>query len=119
MSDFIGLAYIFLQKYLVPFMFAVGLMYFIYGFIEYFIAGRKGGDEERAQKGRLFLLKSCSWFFMALVVYSVVAFFGWLATQSLNNLDSNNDSDGNFGVDLDNGRGSLSVPDVPRRNEDD
>lgn len=118
MGDFIPLLYIFLQKYLVPLIYVIGLMNLIYGLIEYFVAGRTGGDEGRAQNGRLYLLRSLSWFFVGLVVYSVIAFFGWISSGVLNNINLNDDSSGNAGVDYSDRTNVLEVPNVPRGNDD-
>lgn len=118
MGNFLPLLYIFLQKYLVPLIFVIGLMNLIYGLIEYFVAGRTGGDEGRAQNGRLYLLRSLSWFFVGLVVYSVIAFFGWLGSGALNNIKSNDNSTGNAGVEFNGRTNTLGVPNVPRGNDD-
>lgn len=112
MSTF-ALIYIFLQKYLVPFLFAVGLFYFVYGAVEYFIIG-KGGDEGRAQHGRELFLKSIAWFVIALLVYSLVAFFGWLSTFTLNtNVPRPGAPQG--GVNVEREDAVLPVPNVPTR----
>ncbi len=118
MSSFMALTYIFLQKYLVPLLFVIGLMNFVYGCIEYYGAGLSGGDEERAHKGRLYLLRSLSWFFIGLVVYSLISFFGWLGSGALRESLIEEESDANFGVDLEEDRNTLGVPNVPRGNDE-
>jgi len=118
MASFLALLYIFSQKYLVPLLFVIGLMNFIYGLIEYFAAGRSGGDESRAQKGRLYILRAISWFFVGLVVFSLISFLGWLSSGALRgNLDEG--SSRNFGVEIDKERSFLSVPNVPRREDNE
>lgn len=112
------LLYLFLQKYLVPLIFVMGLMHFIYGCIEYYIAGRSGGDEERAQKGRLYLLRALSWFFVGLLVFLVISFFGWLTSGGLRDALLQSGSDGDFGVDLNEQQNTLGVPNVPRSNDE-
>lgn len=107
------LIYIFLQKYLVPFLFAIGLFYFIYGVIEYFIIG-SGGDEERAQHGRELFLKSIGWFVLAIVAHLVVLAFGWLLVMDFS-VPAGGLPSGGAGVDVERGTGVLQVPDVPTR----
>ena len=118
MSTFMALLYIFLQKYLVPLIFVIGLMNFIYGCIEYYVAGRAGGDEGRATNGRLYLLRSLSWFFVGLLVYCVITFFGWLSSGAWRDSINDGAPRGDFGVDLDERQNTLGVPNVPRRNDE-
>lgn len=77
-----SLLLVFLSKYLIPGLFVIGLLYFLYGAIEYFIVG-KGGDEGRAQHGRELFLKSIGWFALGLVAHLVVVLLSWLGTISL------------------------------------
>ena len=118
MSTFMALLCIFLQKYLVPLIFVVGLMNFIYGCIEYYVAGRAGGDEGRATNGRLYLLRSLSWSFVGLLVYCVITFFGWLSSGAWRDSINDGAPRGDFGVDLDERQNTLGVPNVPRRNDE-
>ena len=107
-----ALIYIFFQKYVIPFVFAVGLLYFLYGCIEYFIIG-KGGDEERSQHGRELFLKSIAWFAMALLLFAMVAFIGWLGTLSFTAPSGPTPPQG--GVDVNQEDRLLEVPNVPTR----
>lgn len=102
---------IFLTKYLVPLVFVIGLIYFLYGVIEYFIIGI-GGDEERAEHGRDLFLKSIAWLVLSLILQTVVLLLGWLSTFSLS-LPGN--TDGGGGVTPRMNESILEVPDVPRR----
>jgi|SRR5690606_18618831 len=111
--DFLSLIYIFLDKYLVPFLFAIGLFYFVYGIIEYFIIGA-GGDEERSEHGRELFLKSIAWFVLALLFYALVSMLGWLSNLSFSPGAVNGPS-GGAGVDLDRDKDVLQVPNVPSR----
>ncbi len=109
----LALIYIFLQKYLVPFLFAIGLFYFVYGIIEYFIIGQ-GGDEGRAQKGRELFLKSIGWFVVALLVCLAVVLLGWLSTLTWDRtVTVPGAPQGGANVGRDDA--VLPVPDVPRR----
>ena len=115
MTNIIGLVYIFFQKYLVPLLFVIGLMYFIYGCIEYFIIG-KGGDESRAQHGRVLLLKSISWFAIALLVYLAIAFLGWIGFMVVNTDLQPARTSGDADVKIDRRSGTLDVPNAPSGN---
>lgn len=110
---FLSLIYIFLDKYLVPFFFAIGLFYFVYGVIEYFIIGA-GGDEERAEHGRELFLKSIAWFALALLIFVFVSVLGWLSTLSFSpgGVDGPR---GGVGADVDREQEVLEVPNVPSR----
>ena len=117
MGDFFALVYIFLFNYLSPFLFVIGLMFFIYGCIEYFIVGL-GGDEGRAAHGRDLLLRSINWFVVALLVYGIIAFLGWIGTVS--NSASGSLSPGiesNNGVNINRSEGLLGVPNTPKGND--
>ena len=107
-----SLIYLFLDKYLVPFFFAIGLFYFIYACIEYFIIG-KGGDEGRAEHGRELFLKSIAWFVLGLLIYAITALFGWISTFSFEPLEGPGVPRG--GVDVDREDAVLPVPNVPTR----
>jgi len=115
MQDLFGLIYIFLHKYLAPFLFVIGLLFFVYGCIEYFIIG-KGGDEGRAQHGRELLLRSISWFVVAIIVYLIVASLGWLGSFFQN--PSGSGLTPRAGVNVEQNERTLTVPNVPRENED-
>lgn len=105
------LIYIFFDKYAVPFLFAIGLFYLLYGFIEYFIIG-KGGDEERSQHGRELFLKSIAWFTLSILVYALFLIVTWLGSLSLTDISG---SDSSGGVDVRQGDRILPVPNVPTR----
>jgi hypothetical protein len=112
----IALVALFLHKYLVPFLFAVGLFYFIYGCIEYFIIG-KGGDEGRAEHGRELFLKSIAWFVLALILYAIASAIGWLSTVSFNMGAVNTPGmpEMGAGAEVDRNESILPVPNVPTR----
>jgi hypothetical protein len=115
MTEVFSLLYIFLSKYLSPFLFVIGLIYLVYGSIEYFVVGL-GGDEGRAQNGRNLLLKSISWFTLAILVYAAIAFFGWLGSLAVSTLDeAGGKSSGD--VNINRNEEILTVPNVPRGNE--
>ena len=115
MSDIFGLIYIFLHQYLAPFLFVIGLLFFVYGCIEYFIIGL-GGDEERAQHGRELLLRSISWFVVAIAIYLIVASFGWFGSFLKDT--SGSGLTPRAGVNLERDQGTLTVPNAPRGNEE-
>lgn len=107
----LALLYIFFDKYAVPFLFAIGLFYFLYGFIEYFIIG-KGGDEERSQHGRELFLKSIAWFTLSILVYALFIFVTWIGTFSLTGLSA---PGAGGGADVRQDERILPVPNVPTR----
>mgnify|MGYP006929324231 CR=1 FL=1 len=101
-------------------------MYFIYGCIEYFVVGH-GGDEGRAQNGRNALLKSITWFTIALLVYGVISLIGWLGSlpERVQEQSSgvgvprpigSGSGDGN--VNVNRSDALLGVPNVPRGNDE-
>ncbi len=114
MSAAFTLAYIFLQKYLVPLLFAIGLIYLIYGLIEYFIIG-KGGDEGRSEHGRELFLKSIAWFVLALIVFAIVGFFGWLSTVKFDPGNFTTPTMPTGGANVGDKESILEVPNTPTR----
>ncbi len=71
-------------EYIVPAIFAFGLIFFIYAIIKYFILGP--GEEPVREEGRLYFIKANVWFLLAVVVYVAVfginSLFNWM--MSLN-----------------------------------
>lgn len=113
MSTVFALIYLFFQKYLIPLLFVIGLLYFLYGFIEYFIVG-KGGDEGRSQHGRELFLKSIAWFTISLIAFSIVALIGWISTFSFKpNLNPTSPPSGETNTNQQ--KSVLPVPNVPTR----
>ena len=107
----LALVVIFFEKYAVPFLFVIGLLYFLYGVIEYFIIG-KGGDEERSQHGRELFLQSIAWFTLSLILLAFVSLLTWISNLSFSTpRDSNVDG----GADFDREERILPVPNVPTR----
>ncbi|MCA9366222.1 hypothetical protein KC722_01445 [Candidatus Kaiserbacteria bacterium] len=106
--------YALLQKYLVPFIFAIGLIYFVYGFITYFIIGHKGGDEGEMQKGRAALAKSFVFLLVAIVVQVAVVFIGYIGSALLEGTARGSSSNS---PSVSEQRDILDVPNVPRTNE--
>lgn len=92
-----------MQQYIVPFIFAIGLIFLIYGIIQYFIIGP--GEEPTREEGRINFIKAFVWFVGGALLYAVVAllvgFFTW--TSSLN-------------VDTSREERLQNVPNTPTRN---
>lgn len=107
-----ALLFVFFQTYLIPFLFAIGLFYFVYACIEYFIIGQ-GGDEGRAQHGRVLFLKSIAWFFLALLIHLVTLLVVWIASLSI--MSSGNNSYPSGGGGFNRQDAVLEVPNVPSR----
>lgn len=115
MPSLFSLVVVLLDKYLVPFLFSVGLFFFVYGIIEYFIIGR-AGDEERAQGGREMFLKAIGWFLVALIAHVITLFLGFVASLSwpaINGVVPDRGSGAR--VDVDRNDAVLEIPDVPSR----
>lgn len=100
-----GLIYIFLSKYLVPALFVIGLLYFLYGFIKYFIISDKSS-------GRELFLKAVGWFSVALLVHLLVLFLSWIGSLSFEPPPV--PVGGGASVDREPS-GVLQVPNTPRR----
>jgi len=102
--NFFGYLFAILQQYIVPFIFAIGMIYLIYGIIQYFIIGP--GEEPTREDGRINFIKAFVWFVAGAALYTVIAlmvgFFAW--TASVN-------------VDTDTDERLQNVPNVPARND--
>lgn len=92
----------FVEFYLAPFIFAVGLVLFLYGVINYFIIG-PGYDEERREMGRQLLLWTLFLFLLGLILYLVAS---WLFDLS-QKIDERVDVESERSVNI------LSVPNAP------
>lgn len=108
MSTAFALVYIFLNKYLVPLLFAIGLMYLLYGLIKYFIISE-------AEHGRELFLKSIAWFVLGLLAFALVAFFGWISTVTFNSGSVTTPTMPTGGVNVDERESILEVPNAPTR----
>ena len=119
MSTF-GLIFVLLQKYLVPAIFVIGLVFFVYGIIQYFIIGQHSGDEERKQVGRDNLLRGTSWFMIGLLIYAFVAFVGWMAAVRIGiaDGDASAEVEADAGARVEETRATLPVPNAPDENFD-
>lgn len=77
--QFFTLLQVFILDYIVPFIFAIGLIFFIYAVIRYFIQGP--GDESAREAGRIDFIKALVWFVAGLLLYGVVvgliSLVGW------------------------------------------
>lgn len=66
LQQFIGL----IDNYLVPLLFAVAFIVFIFGIFQYFIAG--GADEEKRSKGKSFMLWGMIGFFVMVSIWGIL-----------------------------------------------
>ena len=113
MSESLIFIVVLLKQYLVPFFYAVGIAFFIHGFINYFILGP--GDESRADSGRNTFLQSCSFFSIGLVLFALASFLAWtLAFNAGLGNDSNQNGSGSVGTPVQRTEGILSVPNTPQ-----
>lgn len=114
MSEIPTLLFVLASKYLIPGIFAIGLIVFVYGVIEYFIIG-EGGDEERAEHGRELFVKAASLFIIGMIAFGVLSLFSWIG-----GVIKGNDSGGSVslpGVRVEDRQDVLPVPNVPRGND--
>ena len=117
MTSFFVFLYVLFSKYIVPLIFAAGLVYLIYGLINYFIIGEHSHDEGRLTLGRELLIKSCSLFTIALGMYAIIAFLGW-AGSVITQGGPSVDSEGDAGARIERSNAVLGVPNVPRENDE-
>lgn len=114
--DFLIAVYILLEKYLVPVVFVIGILYYLYGVINFFILS----DTDKLEKGRRCFLAASLWFFAGLLIYGVVTLFGmtslWLASFDEEG-GGGASSDRSVGVELEEESAVLPVPNAPTRNE--
>lgn len=113
MPSLLSLIIVFLDKYLVPFLFVVGLFFFVYAVIEYVIVGG-GGDEGRAEHGRELFLKSIGWFFLGILAHLLVLLLSFLSTISFQSFEAPIYTPSGD-VNIERSDAVLEVPDVPRR----
>ena len=102
----LGYTYVFLINYLIPFIFAIGLIMMLYASINYFIIGP--GEEPKREEGRIGLLWSFLFFLIGIGIYALIALFMWLG-QTVTNIGS--------GVETGETIRLQQVPDVPRTND--
>ncbi len=88
LGDLLRRVIVFINDYLIPFLWAIAFLMFIWGVFQYFIAG--GADEEKRSQGRQF------------VIWSVIAFFVMSSLWGIVNL-----LDGTFQF------GNENTPDIP------
>lgn len=65
---------VFIDAILVPFIFALAFVVFLWGVFQYFIAG--GADEEKRKQGRSFILWSVIGFFLMVSIWGLVNLLG-------------------------------------------
>ena len=61
---------VFIDNYLVPLLFAIAFIVFIFGIFQYFILG--GADEEKRTKGRSFMLWGIIGFFVMMSIWGIL-----------------------------------------------
>lgn len=109
------------QLYIVPFIFAVALIYIIYGIIQYFLIGPS--EEPVREEGRQSFIKALVWSLGGAALYTLMA--GLFALQSMFISAPINDRDGSTSGDRAPGvqpgevrsrENVQPVPNVPRDN---
>lgn len=120
-SFFFKYVVVLIEQYFVPFLFAIGFIFIIYGIVFYFIMGF---ESDKRAEGRLYFIKANVWFFFGLVTYLVLAFLVWTFTSIGGWFDANGESevdgdgDGTTGLDVDliEEKDVLPLPNVPTIN---
>ena len=98
---------VFLQQYVIPVVFALGVIFFLYGFINSFLVGRP-------DIGQPHLIRSIFLFGIALVVYGALACLGLMLSSGGSEVEM---GDTEFGGRVDRDRSVLPVPNVPSGND--
>ena len=99
---------VFLQQYVIPILFALGVIFFLYGFINSFMVGRP-------DIGQPHMIRSVFLFGIALILYGMLAFIGMVFTyDGPSDLDRENTE---FGAEVREGRSVLPTPNVPSGND--
>lgn len=107
----------FIEVYVVPIVFAIGVIFFLYGGIQYFIFGAPSGDTEMIEHGRHNMLNASLLFALALLVYGIVAGLSWLATSFSAPSIETDRGGGGYGADIEREGSVLPVPNAPQGNE--
>jgi len=92
----------FVEFYLIPFLFAVGLFYFLNGFINYFLIG-PGYEEDRREMGRQSLLWATLLFAIGLILFGLSGWFQSIGAQFDEDID----------VELGSSPDVVPIPNVP------
>lgn len=101
--------FVFLQQYIIPIIFAIGVICFLYGVVNSFMI-------ERPDVGHPFLLRSFVLFSIALLAYGALSIFTWL--MSIDYTPDPDDSNlPNTGAEFERGRSLLPTPNAPSGNE--
>ncbi len=101
MTTFFTYFVILIQQYLVPFIFAIGLIHFFFAIVKYFIIGPT--EEPVREEGRHYFIKATVFFILGLIIYLAVAGMVWLVSLS-------------GSLDVQNDQRLQRIPDVPTRN---
>lgn len=101
----------FLEVYVVPIIFAIGVILFFYGFINSFLI-------DRPDVGHPNMLHACFTFTLALIAYAIVGGLQWLMTSpfSVPSLETERER-GEYGAEVNREGSLLPVPNAPRGNE--
>jgi hypothetical protein len=110
-----------MQLYVVPFIFAIALIFLIYGIIQYFILGP--GEEPVREAGRLNFIKSFVWCLGGTLIYILIAGMaslqGTFTEMTSENVREQVERGLDDGVRPGQGRSREAVqpvPNVPRQN---
>lgn len=97
---------VFIQQYVVPVLFALGIVSFFYGAIHSFVL-------DVSEIGNPELVRSMAIFIIGLIVYGAVAGLIMMTTGFTSSSGSDGSSNDRRGVDVERERSVLPVPNVP------
>lgn len=101
--------FIFLQQYIVPIVFAIGVICFLYGAINSFLL-------DRGDLGHPFLLRSLMLFTVSIIIYLILSACIVLVSTDFTNNQTGTDTN-TFGAEFERKGSVLPTPNTPRRNE--
>ncbi|MEX0917795.1 MAG: hypothetical protein WDZ93_01430 [Candidatus Paceibacterota bacterium] len=101
---------LFLQDYLVPGMFAIGAIFFLFGIVNSFML-------DRPDLGQPNIVRAVFFFGIAIFLYLALAFLGMLMTRGWDETNEEYFGDAEFGAEVNQQRSILPTPNVPSRND--
>lgn len=99
---------LFLQQFIVPAVFAIGVIFFLYGVANSFWLGRP-------DLGHPALLRAMLFFIISLLLFGVLAFLLWLAGGYAEWSADREEDD--FGAEVERRRSTLPTPNAPSAND--
>lgn len=105
MSEIFSFVHTLLTVYLIPFVLAIGVIYLIFGIVNYFIIGP--GEEPKREEGRHQLLWTFLFFLAGLLLFALVSGMASLVNWASSTVEE---------VNVSEETRVQRVPNVPKRN---